>query len=122
MTDIFHGVAHPDSFGAKATLEAGGATHEIFRLDALQQKYDVARLPYSIKILLENLLRFEDGNAVTAEDVENVAKWVASDEPSKEIAYTPARVLMQDFTGVPAVVDLAAMRDAMADVGGDPAR
>jgi aconitate hydratase len=116
------GMAHPDSFGAKATLEAGGATHEIFRLDALQQKYDVARLPYSIKILLENLLRFEDGKTVTAEDVENVAKWVAKDEPSSEIAYTPARVLMQDFTGVPAVVDLAAMRDAMEDMGGDASR
>jgi aconitate hydratase len=115
-------MAHPDSFGAKATLDAGGATHEIFRLDALQQRYDVARLPYSIKILLENLLRFEDGNAVTAEDVENVAKWVAGDEPSSEIAYTPARVLMQDFTGVPAVVDLAAMRDAMDEMGGDPAK
>src|SRR4051812_39836482 len=87
MTDIFHGMAHPDSFGAKATLEAGGEKYEIFRLDALQQKYDVARIPYSIKILLENLLRFEDAGSVTAEDVENVAKWVASDEPSKEIAY-----------------------------------
>src|SRR4051794_25342928 len=115
-------MAHPDSFGAKATLEAGGATHEIFRLDALQQKYDVARLPYSIKILLENLLRFEDGSAVTAADVENVARWVAKDEPSSEIAYTPARVLMQDFTGVPAVVDLAAMRDAIDDMGGDASK
>ena len=115
-------MAHPDSFSARHTLEAGGEKYEIFRLDALQQKYDVARLPYSIKILLENLLRFEDGDAVTAEDVENVAKWVAGDEPSSEIAYTPARVLMQDFTGVPAVVDLAAMRDAMADMGGDPSR
>ena len=113
-------MSHPDSFGARATLDAGGSTHEIFRLDALQQRYDVARLPYSIKILLENLLRFEDGESVTAKDVENVAKWVASDEPSKEIAYTPARVLMQDFTGVPAVVDLAAMRDAMKMLGGDP--
>ena len=100
-------MAHPDSFSSKSTLEAGGEKYEIFRLDALQSKYDVARLPYSIKILLENLLRFEDGEAVTADDVENVAKWAAKDEPSKEIAYTPARVLMQDFTGVPAVVDLA---------------
>jgi aconitate hydratase len=115
-------MAHSDSFRARGTLEAGGEKYEIFRLDALQSKYDVARLPYSIKILLENLLRFEDGDAVTAEDVENVAKWVATDEPSAEIAYTPARVLMQDFTGVPAVVDLAAMRDAMADMGGDPSR
>ena len=122
MPDILHGMAHPDSFGARATLEVGGEKYEIFRLDALQSKYDVARLPYSIKILLENLLRFEDGEAVTAEDVENVAKWVAKDEPSKEIAYTPARVLMQDFTGVPAVVDLAAMRDAMDDMGGDASK
>jgi aconitate hydratase len=122
MPDIFHGMAHPDSFNAKSTLEAGGEKYEIFRLDALQSKYDVARLPYSIKILLENLLRFEDGEAVTAEDIENVAKWVAKDKPSNEIAYTPARVLMQDFTGVPAVVDLAAMRDAMADMDGDPSK
>jgi aconitate hydratase len=91
---------HPDSFGARAELSAGGQTYEIFRLDSLQPKYDVARLPYSLKILLENLLRLEDGSAVTAEDIENLATWVASDEPSKEIAYTPARVLMQDFTGV----------------------
>jgi aconitate hydratase len=118
---MLHGMAHPDSFGARATLEAGGEKYEIFRLDALQSKYDVARLPYSIKILLENLLRFEDGETVTAGDVENVAKWVAKDEPSEEIAYTPARVLMQDFTGVPAVVDLAAMRDAIDEMGGDAA-
>jgi aconitate hydratase len=114
-------MSHPDSFGARAELTAGGQTYEIFRLDALQSKYDVARLPYSLKVLLENLLRFEDGSAVTAEDVENLARWIARDEPSKEIAFTPARVLMQDFTGVPAIVDLAAMRDAMADMGGDPA-
>src|SRR3954467_4750738 len=113
---------HPDSFGARDTLEAGGDSYEIFRLDALQQKYDVARLPYSLKILLENLLRFEDGSAVTAEDVEKVAKWDHKADPSQEIAYTPARVLMQDFTGVPAIVDLAAMRDAMADLGGDPSK
>lgn len=113
---------HPDSFGARDTLEAGGDSYEIFRLDALQQKYDVARLPYSLKILLENLLRFEDGGAVTEEDVEKVAKWDHKADPSLEIAYTPARVLMQDFTGVPAIVDLAAMRDAMADLGGDPSK
>jgi aconitate hydratase len=111
-----------DSFGARATIEAGERSYEVYRLDALQAKFDVARLPYSLKVLLENLLRNEDGVAVTAEDVENVARWVATDEPSKEIAFTPARVLMQDFTGVPAVVDLAAMRDAMAEMGGDPAR
>ena len=116
---MFHGMAHPDSFGARADLEVGDQSYEIFRLDALQSKYDVARLPYSIKILLENLLRFEDGSAVTAEDVEKVAKWDHKADPSQEIAYTPARVLMQDFTGVPAVVDLAAMRDAIDDMGGD---
>ena len=111
-----------DSFGARDTLEVGGERYEVFRLDALQAQYDVARLPYSLKVLLENLLRQEDGEAVTAADVEAVARWSATDEPSAEIAYTPARVLMQDFTGVPAVVDLAAMRDAMADMGGDAAR
>jgi aconitate hydratase len=111
-----------DSFGARATLEVGGHSYEIYRLDALQAEYDVARLPYSLKVLLENLLRNEDGVAVRAEDIENLARWVATDEPSKEIAFTPARVLMQDFTGVPAVVDLAAMRDAMAEMGGDPAK
>jgi aconitate hydratase len=113
---------HPDSFGARDTLDAGGEKYEIFRLDALQSKYDVARLPYSLKILLENLLRFEDGDTVEAEDVEKVAKWDHKADPSEEIAYTPARVLMQDFTGVPAIVDLAAMRDAMADLGGDPSK
>jgi aconitate hydratase len=111
-----------DSFGARATLDVGKRSYEIYRLDALQPKHDVARLPYSLKVLLENLLRSEDGVAVTAEDVENVARWVATDEPSQEIAFTPARVLMQDFTGVPAVVDLAAMRDAMAEMSGDPAK
>jgi len=115
-------VSAQDSFGARDTLEVGGERYEVFRLDALQAQYDVARLPYSLKVLLENLLRQEDGEAVTAADVEAVARWSATDEPSAEIAYTPARVLMQDFTGVPAVVDLAAMRDAMADMGGDAAR
>jgi aconitate hydratase len=111
-----------DSYGARSTLSVGGRDLEIYRLDALQSKYDVARLPYSLKILLENLLRTEDGVAVRAQDIEALATWVASDEPSREIAFTPARVLMQDFTGVPAVVDLAAMRDAMADQGGDPSK
>src|SRR3954452_14389546 len=109
-----------NSFDAKATLEVGGVEYEIFRLDALQAKYDVARLPYSLKILLENLLRNEDGEGVTKEDIEALAQWNAKDEPSQEIAFTPARVVMQDFTGVPAVVDVAAMRDGMADMGGDP--
>ena len=109
-----------DSFGARSTLRVGGRDREIFRLDALQARFDVARLPYSLKILLENLLRCEDGVSVRAPDVEALASWVATEEPSREIAFTPARVLMQDFTGVPAVVDLAAMRDAMAAMGGDP--
>src|SRR5580765_1499236 len=118
----FQCMAHPDSFGARSELEVGGEKHEIFRLDALQQKFDVARLPYSLKVLLENLLRNEDGEFVTAEQIEKIATWDAKAEPEHEIAYTPARVLMQDFTGVPAIVDLAAMRDAMAELGGDPAK
>jgi aconitate hydratase len=115
-----------NSFGAKDTLEVTGADgareYEIFRLDALQQRFDVARLPFSLKVLLENLLRTEGNGSVTAADIEALAGWDAKAEPSKEIAFTPARVLMQDFTGVPAVVDLAAMRDAMAQMGGDPAK
>src|SRR5918992_974441 len=111
-----------NSFDARAELEVGGRTYEIYRLDALQPKYDVARLPFSLKILLENLLRNEDGVAVRREDVENLASWDHTAEPATEIAFTPARVVMQDFTGVPAVVDLAAMRDAMADLGGEPSK
>jgi aconitate hydratase len=111
-----------NSFGAKSTLSVDGRDYEVFRLEALQPKYDVARLPYALKVLLENLLRNEGEGTVEADDVEALAKWVATDEPSREIAYTPARVLLQDFTGVPAIVDLAAMRDAMRDLGGDPAR
>ena len=109
-----------DSFGARAELEVSGRRLEIHRLDALQQKFDTARLPYSLKVLLENALRLEDGTSVTSEDVEAIATWDANAEPSAEIPFQPARVLMQDFTGVPAVVDLAAMRDAMEDLGGDP--
>src|SRR5512132_357394 len=108
-----------NSFGARDTLRVGDRELEIHRLDALQAKYDVARLPFSLKVLLENVLRNEDGVAVRAEDVEALATWDAAAEPSKEIGFTPARVLMQDFTGVPAVVDLAAMRDAMPELGGD---
>jgi aconitate hydratase len=115
-------VSSSDSFGARATLDVGGRSYEIHRLDALQQRFDVARLPYSIKVLLENVLRLEDGTSVTAADVEAIASWDAAAEPSVEIPFQPARVLMQDFTGVPAVVDLAAMRDAMAEIGGDPER
>src|SRR5215217_8251613 len=109
-----------NSFDARAELEVGGRSFEIYRLDSLQSQYDVARLPFSLKVLLENLLRNEDGVGVHARDVEALASWDHNAEPSKEIAFTPARVIMQDFTGVPAVVDLAAMRDAIADLGGDP--
>ena len=113
-------MSHPDSFGARHTVDLAGQALEIFRLDALQPRFDVARLPYSLKVLLENLLRNEDGKAVTVEDIEALASWDPQREPTQEIAYTPSRVLMQDFTGVPAIVDLAAMRDAMAQLGGDP--
>src|SRR5437016_9363280 len=109
-----------NSFGAKATLTVGQRSYEIFRLDALQAKYDIARLPFSLRVLLENLLRNEDGEAIRAQDIEALATWDAKAQQTAEIAFTPARVLMQDFTGVPAVVDLAAMRDAMRDMGGDP--
>jgi aconitate hydratase len=111
-----------NSFDAKATLSVGDRQYEIFRLDALQAEHDVARLPFSLKILLENLLRNEDGETIRADDAIALARWDASAQPSKEIAFTPARVVMQDFTGVPAVVDLAAMRDAMAAMGGDPSQ
>jgi aconitate hydratase len=111
-----------NSFGARSTLSVGGRTYEIFRLDALQPAFDVARLPYSLRVLLENVLRHEDGDTVTAADVEAIARWVAPAEPSSEIGFKPSRVLLQDFTGVPAIVDLAAMRDAMRALGGDPAR
>jgi aconitate hydratase len=112
----------PNSFEARATLSVGGRDYEIFRLDALQASYDIARLPFSLKILLENLLRNEDGESIRAEDIEALARWNAREEPSQEIAFTPARVVMQDFTGVPAVVDLAAMRDAILEMGGDPSK
>ncbi|MGH8372700.1 MAG: aconitate hydratase AcnA [Gammaproteobacteria bacterium] len=109
-----------DSFKSRATLAVGGKNYEIFKLDALETKHKVSRLPYSLKVLLENLLRLEDGVTTTAKDIEALANWDPKAEPTKEIAFTPARVLMQDFTGVPAVVDLAAMRDAMQNLGGDP--
>jgi aconitate hydratase len=108
-----------NSFDARGTLRVGGRSYEVFRLGALQSSYDIARLPFSLKILLENLLRNEDGEAVRAQDIEALAKWDADAEPTEEIAFSPARVLMQDFTGVPAIVDLAAMRDAMAAMSGD---
>jgi aconitate hydratase len=111
-----------NSFGAQAGLDVGDRSLEIFRLDALTSVGDVAGLPFSLKVLLENLLRNEDGTAVTAEDVEAFARWDPSAAEDREIAFSPARVLMQDFTGVPAIVDLAAMREAMGELGGDPTR
>src|SRR3954449_11544019 len=110
-----------NTFNSRATLRSGTKTYTVYRLPALETKgFDLRRLPFSLKILLENLLRREDGVNVTAEDIEFLAKWDPKAEPSREIAYMPARVLMQDFTGVPAIVDLAAMRDAMKTLGGNP--
>ncbi len=110
-----------NSFGARSTLKVGAREYEIYRLDALAKHgVKLERLPFSLKILLENLLRTEDGRTVTADDVLALANWDPKAEPNKEVAFTPARVILQDFTGVPCVVDLAAMRDAMAAMGGDP--
>jgi len=106
-----------DSFGARSTLAVGGKKYEIYRLDAVKEGH-VDRLPYSLKILLENLLRHEDGRDVTRDDILALANWDPKAEPSTEISFTPARVVLQDFTGVPAVVDLAAMRDAVVKLGG----
>ena len=111
-----------DSFSARSTLSVSGREYEIYRLDALQEKFDTARLPYSLKVLLENALRLEDGDSVTAANVETIASWDAAATPADEIPFQPARVLMQDFTGVPAIVDLAAMRDAIDELGSDPAK
>jgi aconitate hydratase len=111
----------PNSFGSQGSLRVGDQTYTIHRLAALQKNFPkTTRLPYSLKILLENLLRTENGRTVKAEDIEALAHWQPNAEPSREIAFTPSRVLMQDFTGVPAVVDLAAMRDAIKKLGGDP--
>jgi len=110
-----------NSFGSRSILRAGNKEYEIYRIDALdKQGISTKHLPYSLRILLENLLRTEDGRAVKAEDVKNLAAWDGKKTPEREIAFTPSRVLLQDFTGVPAVVDLAAMRDAMEDLKGDP--
>jgi aconitate hydratase len=112
-----------NSFASRAVITSGGRSHTIYRLPTLEARgFNLTRLPFSLKILLENLLRREDGVNVTAEDIEFLARWDAKAEPSREIAYMPARVLMQDFTGVPAIVDLAAMRDAIKTLGGDPER
>ncbi|MDP6290109.1 MAG: aconitate hydratase AcnA [Arenicellales bacterium] len=111
-----------NSFNSRRSLEIGEYQYQIYALEALEDRFDLDRLPYTHKILLENLLRFEDGMNITKDDVTALAGWDASAEPSQEIAFTPARVLMQDFTGVPAVVDLAAMRDAMEEMGAHPDR
>ena len=116
---------HLDTFSSASTLSSGATTVHYFRLAALEEAIPgtrLGRLPYALRILLENLLRQEDGKSVTADDIRFLAQWDAKAEPSREIAYMPARVLMQDFTGVPAIVDLAAMRDAMRALGGDPER
>ncbi len=113
-------MASKNSFGAKSTLDVDGKSYEIFRLDAVKgEGLDVESLPFSLKVLLENLLRTEDGADITAEDIKALAGWDETAQPDKEIQFTPARVIMQDFTGVPCVVDLATMREAMADLGGD---
>ena len=110
-----------DSFKARRSLEVGSRSYEIYSLQALEGR-DLSRLPFSLKILLENLLRFEDGVNITRADIEALLAWDPQANPSHEISFTPARVIMQDFTGVPCVVDLAAMREAIARLGGDPAR
>ncbi|MCX6395919.1 MAG: aconitate hydratase AcnA [Propionibacteriales bacterium] len=113
-------MASVDSFGAKGTLDVNGKAYEIFRLDAVAgDGVDVASLPFSLKVLLENLLRTEDGANITADDIRFLGAWDADAQPDKEIQFTPARVIMQDFTGVPCIVDLATMREAMAELGGD---
>src|ERR1700737_1841531 len=110
-----------NSFGARATFKVGNKEYELYRLDALdKQGISSRRLPFSLRILVENLLRTEDGRNVTKEEIRALAAWNKNSKPEKEIAFTPSRVLLQDFTGVPAVVDLAAMRDAMKRLGGDP--
>src|SRR5437868_13576354 len=114
-------VSSKDSFKTRQTLEVGGSRYTIYSLARLQAAgLDVDRLPYSLKILLENLLRNEDGKAVAEDAITALAKWQPKAVGEREISFMPARVLLQDFTGVPCVVDLAAMRDAMAAIGGDP--
>jgi aconitate hydratase len=120
MPNALSNTTHPNSFHSAATLESGTQKVKYFKLSALEG-VNLARLPYSLRILLENLLRCEDGKTVTADDIRFLASWDPKAEPSREIAYMPARVLMQDFTGVPAIVDLAAMRDAMKALGGGQA-
>ncbi len=109
-----------NSFDSKATLDVNGKKYQYYSLERLNNIGDVAGLPFSLKILLENLLRHEDGQNITKDDIQSMVNWDPTAAPETEIAFTPARVLMQDFTGVPAIVDLAAMRDAMKNLGGDP--
>src|SRR5215470_9717341 len=110
-----------NTFGSRSKLRVDGQEYEIYRLDAIDKHVcPIHNLPYCLKILLENLLRTENGRSVSEDEIRFLANWNPIAIPSKEIAFTPARVLMQDFTGVPAVVDLAAMRDAMKNMGGDP--
>ena len=106
-----------NSFGARRTLDVDGQSYEIYDIDAVPGSSD---LPYSLKVLLENLLRTEDGANITADQITALGQWDATAQPSHEIQFTPARVIMQDFTGVPCIVDLATMREAIADLGGDP--
>src|SRR5579884_2705405 len=106
-----------NSFGARDTLNVGDKSYQIYRLDAVPNP---EKLPYSLKVLAENLLRNEDGSNITKDHIEAIAHWDPKAEPSIEIQYTPARVVMQDFTGVPCIVDLATMREAIADLGGKP--
>src|SRR4051812_44324718 len=110
-----------DSLKTRKTLTVDGKEYDYFSLaEAAKTIGDISRLPYSLKVLLENLLRFEDGRSVKTDDIKAMGQWLKDKKSEREIAFRPARVLMQDFTGVPAVVDLAAMRDAMVRLGGDP--
>ena len=112
--------ASKDSFAAKETLTVGENSYEIYRILGLEGLENADKLPFSLKVLLENLIRTEDGANITADHIRSLANWDPSADPNIEIQFTPARVIMQDFTGVPCVVDLATMREAMADLGGDP--
>ncbi|MBI4459411.1 MAG: aconitate hydratase, partial [Acidobacteria bacterium] len=111
-----------NSFGTRSPLRVGQETYDIFHLEALEKAGigNLSRLPFCLRVLLENLLRTEDGRFVKKEDIENLARWNPAEPAQNEIAFTPARVLLQDFTGVPAVADLAAMRDAIERWGGEP--
>src|SRR5215472_9262272 len=112
-----------DSLKARRTLAVDGKSYDYFSLEAAAKAAglgDISRLPFSMKVLLENLVRLENGRTVTVDDIKSVAEWLKTKTSEREIAFLPARVLMQDLTGVPAVVDLAAMRDAMVKLGGDP--